>query len=80
MKENLSIGLRLSLHRLLSRLHRYCASTLTTINVLIVEEVLSVLLPFRHKYGTLPLIQSAPVLAAFHVPHNLGLLPLRPLL
>ena len=24
-----------------------------------------------------PLIQSAPVLAAFHVPHNLGLLPLR---
>lgn len=26
---------------------------------------------------TIVAIQSAPVLAAFHVPHNLGLLPLR---
>lgn len=39
MKENLSIGLRLSLHRLLLRLHRYCASTLTATNALIIERL-----------------------------------------
>jgi len=43
MKENLSIGLRLSLHRLLSRLHRYCASTLTATNALIVERFFQLL-------------------------------------
>ncbi|MDI5957205.1 hypothetical protein QLT09_10580, partial [Streptococcus equi subsp. zooepidemicus] len=36
-----SIGLWLSLHRLLSWFQRYCATTLTTTNALIVEKVLS---------------------------------------
>lgn len=67
--------MRLSLHGLLSPLHRYCASTLTIVSVLIHEPLSLLTLSIQPRFFTAG--TSALASIAFRVPYNLGLLPLR---